>query len=84
MPRAERRERILRRHHGDVQSADLFDVSRRFFSSLLSFYQICISENRMDGVQENEPNTIEIKVDGAMTKDEVLAEIIVRVEMLTS
>merc|ERR1712179_620249 len=54
MPRAERRERILRRHQGDVQSVDLF-------------------ESRMDGVQENEPNTIEIKVDGAMTKDEVVA-----------
>jgi len=68
MPRAERRERILRRHQGDVQSADLFDHF----------------ENRMEGVQENEPNTIEIKVDGAMTKDEVVAEVIERVEKLTS
>ena len=38
----------------------------------------------MDGVQENEPNTIEIKVDGAMTKYEVVAEVIERVEKLTS
>jgi len=68
MPRAERRERILRRHHGDEKSADLFD----YF------------ENRMEGVLENEPNTIEIKVDSAMTKEEVVNEIIKRVEKLTS
>ena len=32
MPRAERRERILRRHHGDEKSADLFDVRKIFFN----------------------------------------------------
>ena len=30
----------------------------------------------MEGVQENEPNTIELRVDSAMTRDEVVAEII--------
>ena len=38
----------------------------------------------MEGVLENEPNTIEIKVDSAMTKEEVVNEIIKRVEKLTS
>jgi len=60
MSTADRRERILARHKGDVKSADLFDHFEKI----------------MEGVQENEPNTIELRVDSAMTRDEVVAEII--------
>jgi len=66
MSSADRRERILERHQGDTQSADMFDHFEKI----------------MEGVQENEPNTIELRVDSAMTRDEVVAEIIQRVEEL--
>ena len=46
----------------------------------LTFFQHF--EKIMEGVQENEPNTIELRVDSAMTRDEVVAEIIQRVEKL--
>ena len=36
----------------------------------------------MEGVEENEPNTIEINVGSTMTKDEVVAEIMQRIEHL--
>ena len=36
----------------------------------------------MEGVQEDEPNTIELKVDNAMTRDEVVDAIIQKVEEL--
>ena len=36
----------------------------------------------MEEVEENEPNTIEISVGRTMTKDEVVAEIMQRVEQL--
>ena len=34
----------------------------------------------MEGVQENEPNTIELKVDSTMTRDEVVDKVIKEVE----
>ena len=36
----------------------------------------------MEEVENNEPNTIEISVESAMTKDGVVAEIMQRVEQL--
>jgi len=60
MPTADIRERILARHQGDVKTADLFDHCEKF----------------LEGVQENEPNTFEMRVDSAMTRDEVIDKII--------
>jgi len=60
MSSADRRERILARHKGDVKAADLFDIFEKI----------------MEGVQENEPNTIEMKVDNGMTRDEVVDNIV--------
>ena len=34
----------------------------------------------MEGVQENEPNTFELKVDSGMTRDEVVDQVIQKVE----
>ena len=83
MSSADRRERLLARHKGDVKAADMFDV-RTFFPCMLYFKKHVFQtfEKLMEGVQENEPNTIEMKVDSAMTRDEVVAEIIQRVEKL--
>ena len=52
----------------------------------LTFSLFCFQhfENLMEGVQENEPNTIELKVDGTMTKDEVVAKIFEKIEKLSS
>ena len=37
-------------------------------------------EKLMEGVQENEPNTIELKVDSTMTRVEVVDKVIKEVE----
>jgi len=66
MSSADRRERILERHHGDEHSANVLD----------QFDKV------MEGVRENEPNTIELRVGSTMTKDEVVAEIMQKVEQL--
>ena len=52
----------------------------------LTFCLFCFQhfENLMEGVQENEPNTIELKVDSTMTKDEVVAKIFEKIEKLPS
>jgi len=68
MSSADRRERVLARHGDDVDAADLMDHF----------------ENLMEGIQENEPNTIELKVDSTMTKDEVVAKIFEKIEKLPS
>ena len=36
----------------------------------------------MEGIQEDESNTVEVRVDGAMTKVEVVTKIIQKVEQL--
>jgi len=64
MASADRRERILARHKGDAKAADVLDMF----------------EKLMEGVQENEPNTIELKVDSTMTRDEVVDKVIKEVE----
>jgi len=68
MSSADRRERVLARHGDDVDAADLMDHF----------------ENLMEGVQEHEPNTIELKVDSTMTKDEVVTKIFEKIEKLSS
>ena len=37
----------------------------------------------MEGVQENEPNTVELKVDSTMTREEVVAKIFENIEKLS-
>merc|ERR1711936_1541724 len=64
---SDRRERILSRHKGDTNSADLMDQF----------------EKVMEGVEENEPNTIELRVNSSMTRDEVVSKIFQKVEELT-
>jgi len=59
MTSTDRRERILARHSGDSNAADMMD----HFETL------------MERVQEDEPNTFELNVTSSMTKDEVVAEI---------
>jgi len=66
MSSADRRQRIVERHHGDEHSADVLDQCEKI----------------MEGVKENEPNTIEMNVGSSMTKDEVVAEIMQRIEQL--
>ena len=83
MSSVDRRERILERHQGNVQTADMFDVRGLLsFSILVTFTFFQHFEKIMEGVQENEPNTIELKVDSAMTRDQVVAEIMHKVEEL--
>jgi len=68
MSSADRRERVLARHGDDVDAADLMDHY----------------ENLMEGVQEDEANTIELKVESKMTKDEVVAKIFEKIEKLSA
>jgi len=67
MSSTDRRARVLARHEGDSSSADLMDHF----------------EKMMEGVQENEPNTIDLKVDSSMTREEVVAKIFEKVEELS-
>jgi len=66
MSSSDRRERILSRHKGDTNTADIMDQF----------------EKVMEGMQENEPNTIELSVNSSMTKDEVVTKIFQKVEEL--
>merc|ERR1712013_273498 len=67
MSSADRRERVLARHADDVNAADIMD----HFESI------------MEGVKENEPNTVELKVDSTMTREEVMAKIFEKIEKLS-
>jgi len=64
MKSADRRERILSRHSGDLNAADMLDEF----------------EKLMEGVKEDEPNTIELEVDSKMTRNEVVKEILRKLE----
>ena len=59
MSSEDRRERILLRHEGSTEAADMMD----FFEKI------------MEPIGEDEPNTIEVKVNSAMTREEVVAKI---------
>jgi len=64
MSSADRRARVLERHGGDASSADLMDHF----------------EKLMESVQENEPNTIDMRIDSKMSRDEVVAEVYKKIE----
>ena len=57
MSSADRRERILQRHEGSTEAADMMDTFERL----------------MEPVGEDEPNTIEVKVKSSMTREMVVA-----------
>jgi len=63
MNSADRRDRILARHSGDVSAADMLDEF----------------EKLMEGVKEDEQNTIELQVNSKMKRDDVVTEIIKKV-----
>jgi len=67
MSSTDRRERVLARHGDDVNAADLMDQFEKI----------------MEPVQEDEPNTIELKVDSVMTRDEVVVKIFEKIQELS-
>jgi len=66
MSSEDRRDRILLRHEGSTEAADMMDAFERI----------------MEPVREDEPNTIEVKVTSAMTREEVVALISKEVQHL--
>ena len=56
MSSLDRRERILQRHQGSTEAADIMDTF----------------EKMMEPLGEDEPNTIEVKVTASMTREEVV------------
>jgi len=67
MSTADRRARVLARHGGDASATDLMDHF----------------EKLMENVQEDEPNTIDMRVDSSMSKEEVVAEVFLKIEEVT-
>jgi len=67
MSSADRRKRVLARHADDENAADVMDHF----------------EKLMEGVKENEPNTIELNVDSTMTRDEVVAKIFEKIDQVS-
>ena len=59
MSSEDRRERVLLRHEGSTEAADMMDAF----------------EKLMEPLGEDEPNTIEVKVTSDMTREEVVARI---------
>merc|ERR550517_2460306 len=66
MSMEERRERVLARHSGDKAAADMMD----HFAAL------------MESIEENERNAVEVEVTRAMSRAEVVEEILRRVKVL--
>lgn len=66
MSMEERRKRVLARHSGDEASADLMD----HFATI------------MEPLEASEPNSVELEVTGDMTRDEVVHEILRRVQQM--
>ena len=86
----DRRERTLARHAGDQASVDTLDVghhsslmnshhqSPRVISILMFYitqYFQCLG-SLVEGAQENEPNTVEIRVTKTMTKQDVVDKVL--------
>ena len=73
MSQEERRERVLIRHPGDQATADRMDVSLQ-----LNIYNVVFIEiiqffaNLMDGLEESEPNTVQVNISRNMTRTEVV------------
>ena len=53
------------------------------YSTILNYSCFQHFESIMEGVQENEPNTVELKVDSTMTREEVVAKIFENIEKLS-
>ena len=76
MSTADRRERVLARYGGDSAAADLMDVSEdqskpeHVKVTIVIFCQRF--ETMMEGVGEDEPNTIEVEVTNSMTREQVV------------
>ena len=79
---ADRRARVLERHQGDVNSADMMDV--RFFkmlknilifSMIIHFYTLQHFESLMEPIHEDEPNTITVNVTKSMTREDVFEHV---------
>ena len=66
MSSEDRRERVLLRHEGSTEAADMMDAF----------------EKLMEPLGEDEPNTIEVRVSSAMTREEVVAKISEEVQHL--
>ena len=66
MSSEDRRERVLLRHEGSTEAADMMDAF----------------EKLMEPLGEEEPNTIEVRVSSAMTREEVVAKISEEVQHL--
>ena len=66
MSSADRRERILQRHAGSTQAADMMDAFEKI----------------MEPLGEDEPNTVEVKVGASMTREEVVELISKEIEIL--
>jgi len=67
MSSADRRARVLARHGGDASATDLMDHF----------------EKLMENVQEDEPNTIDMRVDNLMSRDEVVEEVFQKIKEVT-
>ena len=66
MSSEDRRERVLLRHEGSMEAADMMDAFERI----------------MEPIGEDEPNTIEVAVTSAMTREEVVTRISEEVRLL--
>ena len=79
MPSEDRRMRILSRHKNDEGAVDMMEVIFRpekpdsFFSFFHEYFQRF--EEACEPGQEGEPNTINLSVTAAMTKEEVVEEV---------
>ena len=73
MSTADRRERVLARYGGDSAAADLMDVSENQSKPEVTIIIFCQRfETMMEGVGEDEPNTIEVEVTNSMTREQVV------------
>ena len=81
MSQQERRERTLARHAGDQAAADTLDVGHLSFRyHIIRYFQRV--ESLIEGIQEKEPNTVEIKVTKSMTKQDVVDKILQEIEAM--
>ena len=76
MSTADRRERVLARYGGDSAAADLMDVSedqsKPEHVKVTNVIFCQRFETMMEGVGEDEPNTIEVEVTNSMTREQVV------------
>ena len=83
MSAEDRRARVLDRHMGETNAADLMDVNinnHQYYKSRLLSAQV-VSKN-MEAIADEEPNTVVLNVTKDMNKEDVLAEILRRIDEL--